>query len=52
MVLQQEKQYDASHVDESKVLINASDARKFPAKGIRGANGSTFLGKSSFYKAK
>lgn len=33
MVLQQERQHNALHIDESNVLVNASDTRKFQGKG-------------------
>lgn len=52
MVLKLERQYNATHVDESKVLINVSDARKFSVKGNRGAGVSNMSGKSSDYKNK
>lgn len=52
MVLKLERQYNATHVDESKGLINVSDARKFSVKGNRGAGVSNMSGKSSDYKNK
>jgi hypothetical protein len=33
MVLQYERQYNSTHIDDSKVLINASDSRKGQGRG-------------------
>ncbi|MCI95628.1 hypothetical protein A2U01_0116926, partial [Trifolium medium] len=47
MVIQHERQYNASYLDESKVLINANDARRPQGRGRGGNNGSSSQGNRS-----
>jgi hypothetical protein len=53
MVLQHERQYNSTHLDESKVLVNANDARRSQGRG-RGStsNGSYQGNRSNSYGAK
>jgi hypothetical protein len=54
MVLQHERQYNSTHVDDSRVLINASDSRKGRGRG-RGTGGYSSVqggNRSNSYNAK